>query len=218
MAKISKKTLTILLVLGSALLILGLRFVVNQPSIVVKDDSVEKLPSRAKGNPKASVKIIEFIDFECPACVKGYQLLNDYLKENPDRIYLELRYFPLAMHKHGLLSARVGECAARQEKFWPFMDLLLERQSEWAKMIDPLPSFEAIAKETGVNKDELTECLKDSSVEQAIQQDVTEGKMRAVSSTPTYFVNHEMVVGAKSLQAKLEEFVAIKVLKRQAKP
>ncbi len=218
MAKISKKSLTILVVLSSVLLILGLRFVVNQPPIVAKDDSVEKLPSRAKGNPQAHLQIIEFIDFQCPACAKGYQLLDDYLKKNPDKIYLELRYFPLAMHRHGLLSARVAECVSRQEKFWPFMDLLLLRQSQWAAMIDPMSAFEQIAKETGVDKDQLTECLKDSTVEKAIQADVEEGKMRAVVSTPTYFVNHEMVVGTKSLQTRLEEFSVIKVLRSQEKP
>ncbi len=210
MLKISKKILTVVVVISTVLLVFTAQFVANQFRRIPKESSSIELPARAKGNPQASIKIIEFIDFQCPACAKGYQLIDEYLKKNPDKLYVELRYFPLAMHKHGLLSARLAECAVRQEKFWPFMDLLIARQSEWAAMIDPMPSFEEIAKQTGVNNDQIKECLKDTSVDKVIQADVDEGKMRAVVSTPSYFINHEMVVGTKSLQAKLDELLGIK--------
>ena len=185
---------------------------------VPQNSPVIKLPQRAQGNPQAKIKIIEFIDFQCPACAKGYQLLHEYLKQNPDKLYVELRYFPLAMHKHGDSSARWGECAARQDKFWSFMDLLIARQNEWAAMIDPVPSFDVIAKESGINSAQMKACLNDESVKQAIAADVGEGKLRAVSSTPTYFINHEMVVGTKSLQMKLDELLGIKTSVRLPVP
>lgn len=218
MAKISKKVLTLTLIVAVVLLILGLKIFVDRSSEFSENESQADLPGRAKGNPQAAVKIIEFMDFQCPACAKGYQLLNEYIKKNPDKIYLELRHYPLAMHKHGLLSARFGECAARQQRFWPFMDLLIARQSQWAALDSPVALFEQIAKEAGVDHAELAQCLKDGAVEKEIQSDVEEGKLRGVSSTPTYFVNHEMVVGFKSLQAKLETFLAINILKSPAKP
>ncbi len=211
MAKISKMGLTILLIVGGIAIFSGLKFLQKQQQVIVlHNPSAIKLPQRAQGNPQAKIKIIEFIDFQCPACAKGYQLLHEYLKTNPDKLYIELRYFPLAMHKHGESSARWGECSARQDKFWSFMDLLIARQNEWAAMIDPVPSFDAIAKESGINLDQLKACLNEDSVKQAIAIDVGEGKMRAVSSTPTYFINHEMVVGTKSLQMKLDELLGIK--------
>ncbi|MCB9757474.1 MAG: thioredoxin domain-containing protein [Candidatus Omnitrophica bacterium] len=211
MAKVSKKGLTIVLIVGGIAIFSGLKFMQKQQQVVVaQNPAAIKLPQRAQGNPQAKIKIIEFIDFQCPACAKGYQLLHEYLKNNPDKLYIELRYFPLAMHKHGESSARWGECAARQDKFWPFMDLLIARQNEWAAMIDPVPSFEAIGKQAGVNLDQLNACLKDDSVKQAIATDQEEGKMRMVSSTPSYFINHEMVVGTKSLQMKLDELLGIK--------
>jgi protein-disulfide isomerase len=209
MFKISKKILTVLLILSVGALVFGVKFLANQSRHIAQQVSSTKLPDRAKGNPQASIKIIEFIDFQCPACAKGYQLIHEYLAKNPDKFYVELRYFPLAMHKHGLLSARLGECAVRQQKFWPFMDLLIARQSEWAAMIDPMPSFEAIAEQSGVNNDQIKQCLNDSGIDKVIQADVEEGKIRGVSSTPSYFINHEMVVGTKSLQVKLDELLGI---------
>ncbi len=218
MLKISKKVLTVILVLSVGLLVCGVKLLANQSRSNPKSESFTNLPARAKGNPQAQIKIIEFIDFQCPACAKGYQLLHDYLEKNPDKIYVELRYFPLTMHKHGFLSARLGECAARQKKFWPFMDLLIARQSEWAAMIDPMPSFLAIAKESGIDNDQIKECLKDASVDKVIQADVDEGQMRAVSSTPSYFINHELVVGIKSLQSKLDGLLGIKTSTSEQKP
>ncbi len=207
MFKISKKILTVLLILSVVALVFGVKFLANRSRHIAQQVPSTKLPDRAKGNPQASIKIIEFIDFQCPACAKGYQLIHEYLQKNPDKFYIELRYFPLAMHKHGLLSARLGECAVRQQKFWPFMDVLIARQNEWAAMIDPMPSFDAIAAEAGVNTDKIKQCLNDNSIDKVIQTDIEEGKMRGVSSTPSYFINHEMVVGTKSLQAKLDELL-----------
>ncbi len=209
MFKISKISLTVALILSAVVVIGGVKIWVDQSRKVPKNTLSIKLPQRAKGNPQASIKIIEFIDFQCPACAKGYQLIHDYLEKNPDKVYVQLRYFPLAMHKHGLLSARFGECACRQDKFWPFMDLLIARQNEWSAMIDPLPSFEAIVKESGLDSGKLNQCLKDNSVDKTIQMDVEEGQMRAVSSTPTYFINHEMIVGTKSLKEKLDALLGV---------
>jgi protein-disulfide isomerase len=114
------------------------------------------------------------------------------------------------MHQHGLLSARWGECAARQEKFWPFFDLLIDRQKEWSVMSDAVPSFTAIAKATGLNQEQMNACLLDNTVDEAIKKDVEEGQMRQISSTPSYLINHELFVGTKTLKTKLDDALGVK--------
>ncbi len=210
MAKISKKELAVIIILGCGLFFVGLKFYQAQASRIPAEAKVIKLPQRAKGNPDASIKIIEFIDFQCPGCAKGSQLLDEYMEKYPGKIYVELRYFPLKMHQHGMTSARWAECAARQEKFWPFLDLLLENQHSWSRLSDPLPAFAAFAKTANVDIAQLTTCLTDNRVNEEINIDMEEGKMRAVSSTPSYFINHELVVGIKSLQARLDDLLGIK--------
>lgn len=206
----SKFVITVVLVVGVVGLLLGLKTFLSNTGPIAKPDPVVKLSPRSLGNPQAPIKIIEFIDFQCPACAKGYHVIHEYLQKYPDKFNVEMRYFPLAMHRYGKLSSQWGECASRQGKFWPFLNILIERQNEWAAMMDPLPSFRAIAKDSGVDADKIEACLKDPGVDQTIAADIEEGKLRQVSSTPSYFVNHEMIVGVKSLKKKIDELLGIK--------
>jgi protein-disulfide isomerase len=214
MAKVSKHVATLLIIAGCLLGFAGLKFY-HAPSPTAVAAVKGKLPARATGNPDANIKIIEFIDFQCPACANGAKLLHEYLDKYPGKMYVELRYFPLKMHKHGLTSARWGECAARQDKFWAFLNPLLEGQSAWAALADPVPAFTAFAKTANVDMAQLNVCLADKSVDETINADIEEGKMRQVSSTPSYFINHELVVGTKSLKSRLDDLLGIKEEKPQ---
>src|SRR6185503_18470178 len=92
--------------------------------------------ARAKGNPAASLKIIEYMDFQCPACAKGAMYLHDTLAQKPNDIYLEVKYFPLEKaHTHAIRAARYAECAARQGKFWQFHDEVFTHQNDWKLMM-----------------------------------------------------------------------------------
>lgn len=211
MAKISKPILTILLIVCCVALLIGFKYIQSHSAATHLKSSVKKaLSPRAKGNPNAEIKILEFIDFQCPACASGVKVIAEYLEKYPEKIYVEVRHFPLAMHKHGITSARWGECAARQNKFWPFLDGLVERQREWSSLNDPLPPFRDIATKAGLDVEQIKVCLNDTTIDDAIKMDVEEGKMRKVASTPSYFVNHEMFVGTKSLKTKVDSLLGIK--------
>ena len=210
MGKMSKKEFAVLLIVGGVLLFAGLKLYQGEASRVSSAAPIAKLPPRAQGNLNAEIKIIEFIDFQCPACATGAKLIHEYLEKYPGKMYVELRYFPLKMHAHGLTSARWGECAARQEKFWPFLDQILNNQTSWSMLADPVPAFTNFAKTAGVDVEKLNVCLADKSVDEVINVDLEEGKMRQVASTPAYFINHELVVGSKSLKSKLDALLGIK--------
>ena len=163
--------------------------------------------ARFKGDAKAPVKIVEFIDFQCPACAVGAQYLKKLMAEHPNLIRLEMKYYPLTMHKHAFLSARYAQCAAQQDKFWPFQDLLIERQAQWQGLIDAKPSFELIASEIKLNKSQLENCLKDEKVEAIIFKEKAEGTALGVKSTPSYFLNGTMLVGSKSLELEIDKYL-----------
>lgn len=167
---------------------------------------VAALP-HSKGNPKASIKITEFADFQCPACAEGAKYLKGLMKTHPQAIYLEMKYFPLQMHQHAYLSARYAECAAWQDRFWPFHDHLFERQANWRKLTDPQPAFEVIAKDVNLDLAQLKECLADPAVSEFIDKRKAEGEALGVRSTPTYYVNGKMVVGAKPLQLEMDKLL-----------
>lgn len=199
MARMSKKLLTVFIILFAAAAIFGLKYLRSGPSV----PPIDPVAARTTGDLSAELHIIEYMDFECPACATGVRTLKTYIEKYPGKIYLQMHYFPLAMHKHGFRSAMFAHCAAKQGKFWEFQDLLIERQDSWKRMINADPAFQQMAVEAGLNTDQLDACLVDKSVEEDINQDKAQGEALGVQSTPTYFVNKEMVVGFKSLQQKL---------------
>jgi protein-disulfide isomerase len=163
--------------------------------------------ARAKGNPQARVKIVEFIDFQCPACAYGMKFLKTFIGQHPDDIYVQVRYFPLTnMHHHAMISALYSECAARQGKFWELEDLMIPQQGQWAQLISPEPVFQAMAAQVGMDINQLNSCLASDDARKVINDEKALGQSLGIASTPTYFINNKMVVGVKSLQDELKTY------------
>ncbi len=163
--------------------------------------------ARAKGNPQARVKIVEFIDFQCPACAYGINFLKTFFEQHPNDLYLQVRYFPLTnMHHHAMLSALYSECASRQGKFWELDDLMIPQQSQWAQLINPDPVFQSMAGQVGMDMTQLNACLASDDARKVINDEKSLGQSMGISSTPTYFINGKMVVGAKSMQDELKNY------------
>jgi protein-disulfide isomerase len=165
----------------------------------------EIFTGRIKGSIKAPLQVIEFIDFQCPACASGAQYLKKFMEEHPDVIRLEMKYFPLKMHKHAFLSCRYAECASRQGKFWAFHDQLIENQIQWKELLEAQPVFDFMAEEVGMDIEKLKICLGDELINEVINYDKVEGKTLGVRSTPSYFINGKMVVGPKTLKLELDK-------------
>ena len=203
MAQSSKEKVTLLIVVIGVIAILGGQALLKFYRSRVSQSSV---PAKAKGNPQAKLKIVEYIDFQCPACAQGVHILKEYFAKYPDQMYVEVKYFPLPMHPFGMESARYAECAARQKKFWPFIESLSKQQSFWAALHDAQPAFRKIAQETGLNSFQLDQCLGDKYVDEVIVTEKTIGTSLGIQSTPTYFINEKMVVGTKFLKEELAKF------------
>ena len=161
--------------------------------------------SRTKGDIKARLHIIEYLDFQCPACAVGALTLREYLKKYPSDIYLQLKYYPISrIHEHAMLSATYAECAARQNKFWDFFDRLIDKQSQWSRLLNADSVFRDIARDANLDLSKLASCLEDDSVKTAVLRDKEGGKTLGVESTPTYFINGKMTVGPRPLLEELQ--------------
>ena len=199
MKKLSKKDSTILLVIVTVAVLWGLKYYVESHRL----GPYKGLLSRAKGDPKASIQIIEYIDLQCPACAKGATYLKSCFEKYPDRFYLEMKFYPLGMHRHAFQSARYTYCASKQGKFWPFHDLVIERQKNWEDLFNADPAFRQIAQEISLDLTKLDACLQDEHTNQTILDEKEKGTRAGVKSTPTYFINGKMVVGYKELALEL---------------
>ena len=198
----NKWQLTLVIVLILAGLIFGTKVI-----LAPKSAEINLQMARAKGNPVARVKIVEFIDFQCPACAYGVKYLKTFIDQHPNEINLQVRYFPLTnMHHHAIISALYSECAARQGKFWDLDDLMIDQQSQWAQLISPEPVFQAMATQVGMNTGQLNTCLASDDARRVINDEKSLGQSLGVISTPTYFINDKMVVGTKSLQDEIKTY------------
>ena len=199
MAKPSKKSATIIIIIGAVLAVIVFKAVLG--FLRLREHNTDE--ARSKGPADAKIKIVEYIDFQCPACAQGAIYLKDLMGQNQGAIRLELNYFPLSMHRHAFTSAKYAECAARQNKFWPVHDLIIERQSNWSRLSDAATAFDQIAQEANLDRNTLDDCLKDEQVDKALLASKDRGDKLGIKSTPTYFINGQLLVGVKSLKDQL---------------
>src|SRR3989337_966761 len=96
------------------------------PSLIIGDARL------ATGSAQPKVTIVEFSDFQCPACLASSTVLQEMVMENISHVRLVYRHFPLtSIHDHAFEAAKASEIAAGQGKFWEMHDILFERQDEW---------------------------------------------------------------------------------------
>jgi len=198
----SKKNVTLLVIVLAVAAVAMFKLYGRTPP-----QSMDSIAARAKGDPQARVQIIEFIDFQCPACGVGSKMLKEYMDKYPHDVRVQLKYFPLLNHhRHAMQSALYSECAGRQGRFWQFHEPLIEQQPQWSPLLSADPVFTQIAKEAGLDMSVLNACLSSQDAAQTINDDKTLGRSLGVESTPTYFINNKMVVGAQSLTDELNTY------------
>ena len=162
---------------------------------------------KVKGPINAPLKIQEFSDFQCPACQKGRDTLEELWKKYPDKVRLTFFHFPLMMHPWAMTAHQCAECAYLQGKFWPYHDLLFSRQKEWSEGKDPKTLFIRYAKELGLDVQRFQKCLELNETKSAVVEDVRRGNEVQVQSTPTFILNGRRVPGGKLLAENLEKMI-----------
>lgn len=156
------------------------------------------------GSDSAKVKLVEFSDFQCPACKTVEPAIKNVLLTYSDKIQFIYRHFPLPQHTHAIKAAIFTEAAgeqgdapsgASQGKFWEMHDKIFETQSQWSNLsdTDATAFFLVLAKELGLNEDNVGQALKENTFKSKIDSDVAEGQSLGVNSTPTFFVNGRKV-------------------------
>ncbi len=202
MSPITKKSATLFILVFCVTVIATINLAKRYVAGLASGDSAA---ARVKGDSNAQVKIKEYIDFQCPACAKGSNLLSQYFQAYPGKVYLEIKYFPLeGMHQHAMRSARYAECAARQGKFWAYEELLIAQQPAWRELMSADLFFQQIARDVGLDAVQLEACLTNDTVKNTILAEKDLGTQQGVQSTPTYFINGKIVVGIKSLEEELK--------------
>lgn len=144
------------------------------------------------GESTTGVTLVEFGDFQCPACASYYPIVNQIKSEYADQITFQFRHFPLInIHPNAMAAHRAAEAAGRQGKFFEMHDLLYARQRSWAEAQNASQIFEDFATELGLNIDQYKQDVASQSVLDVINADIKVGQNAGAQSTPTFVLNGE---------------------------
>lgn len=150
----------------------------------------------SKGPDDARVVIVEFGDFQCPACGTVYPVIKEVMRKYGDRVKFVYRDFPVVnTHPQALTAAMAGQCANEQGKFWEMHDKLFENQGNLGTA-----DLKKYAVQIGLNSLQFGDCFDSNKYLSKIEQDFKAGIEMGVDATPTFFVNGRSVVGAVSLE------------------
>lgn len=168
---------------------------INKPSRPVKDVSAGDAPF--VGGADAKVTIIEFSDFQCPFCARGANLMDEIKKKYGSKVKIAFKNFPLPFHNHAKKAAEAALCAHDQNKgkFWELHDKMFADQQGLAK-----DGLIAKAGTIGLDKKKFTECLDSNKFAKKVEENMAEGQNVGVKSTPTFFVNGQMINGAQPIE------------------
>ena len=145
------------------------------------------------GNPDAPITLVEFSDFECPFCASAMPTLKRIIADYGDQVRLVWKDFPLTqIHPNAFRAGEAGHCAAEQDGFWAFHDVLFANQ----QALDDA-SLVAHAATAGLDSAAFGACLESSRHEARVRAGVDLGTMLGVQATPTTFINGRAVSGAQ---------------------
>jgi len=188
MPKYILSIISVIVLAGGVLLMVGERNELAEEFALVL--SAVSSTDQRKGSEQAKIVIVEYSDFQCPACAAYYPIIKELTRELGDQIVFAYRHFPLRqIHVNADLAARAAEAAGMQGKFWEMHDALFERQKEWAQSPDAKPLFSSYAVFLGLDVGKFNVDVESEKIIQKVEADLAGGMASRVNATPTFFLN-----------------------------
>lgn len=181
----------------------------NNPALLGNKDNIKKAPNE-------KVTLIEFGDFECPACKAAYPAVKNMLSNDKykDTVSFAWRTFPL--HGHSVLASRaafiVKELSNDPNKFFAMGDLLFEKQDEWSTesgATNQADLFAGYAQSLGVDPVKFKALLATNKYEDVVEKDREDAISLGTNVTPTFYINGKTVQGGdiKQIETYLDEAI-----------
>lgn len=165
-------------------------------------------------NPDGVVEIVEFSDFECPACHSAFTILETLSMKFGEKLRIVHKNFPLdqacnphlpgPLHMRACLASTLARCAGEHDKFWEaahaLFDLDLSGAASDASVIAE------VAGKIGETETTLTECIESNRHLPKIQQDIEQAVQLQITGTPTLWINRRRFRG-RVTEATLSEII-----------
>ena len=152
-----------------------------------------------KGPENAKVTIVEYSDFQCPFCSKGYQTIEKQVLANyGDKVKFYYKNYPLPFHPWAKSGAIAAACAKEQkpDAFWKLYSSLFENQSQITpdNLKEKATGF---LDGTGVDMAKWNDCFDNKKTAAKVDAEMQEGSSVGVRGTPGFIINGRLVSGAQ---------------------
>jgi protein-disulfide isomerase len=161
------------------------------------------LPDMALGPANAPITITEFASMTCPHCAAFNADVFPKIKAayiDTGKIRYVFREFPLDIK--AAAGSMLSRCIAKEDagKYFAVTDMLFKQQSDWV-MKNTTETLSRIGKQAGLSQQAIDDCLKDQALLDKIAADQKfANEVLKVNSTPTFFINGEMIKGETSFE------------------
>ena len=145
-----------------------------------------------RGPKDAKITIVEFSDFQCPFCKRGYDTMEKVMKDYPKDVKVVFKNMPLPFHNQAMPAAKAAVAAGKQGKFWEMHDHLFNNQPK----LDSPDFYTNAAKEIGADVEKFKKDFADPATEASVKADAELGQKNGIQGTPGFFVNGVAVKGA----------------------
>ncbi len=146
-----------------------------------------------EGNKDSKVILIEYSDFQCPACGAYHPLLKQLMQEEGGKFNFVYRHFPLSQHANAKNAAFAAEAAGKQGKFWEMHDMIFENQNTWSESKTAGDIFAGYAKTLGLNMEQFEKDRDSQPVKEKVESDLSGGVKAGVNATPFFFLNGKRI-------------------------
>jgi protein-disulfide isomerase len=177
-----------------------------------------------KGTPSAKLVVVEFADFECPACrrhaLETQPSLDKRFVETGEIMWVA-KHFPLRMHPRAPVAAAAAVCAGDQGKFWEMHHVLFERVEQWSTGNDPDAALLQLAVDVRLDKAQFATCLASRRALEHVLRGLYDGQSVGVRNSPTFILvqgdTATALVGARSAE-QFESVLKQQLDKAQSAP
>jgi protein-disulfide isomerase len=206
-----QRVVVILGVVGLAIVITALLILQNNAPVgalaTAAPATYPQADGNAMGDPSAPVVINEYSDFQCPFCKRFHDdtlalIVRDYVATG--KVRFVYHHFPVVDRGTTLgeshLAATAAFCAGQQNRFWEFHDVLFANQTGENIGNFTAPRLEAMVNVIGLDLNAYKECLASGDADRQVRADVAEATGAGLTSTPSFIINGDVLVGAQSYE------------------
>ncbi len=162
----------------------------DKPGDANSSTSTGQTTSHVTGKVDSKVTLLEYGDFQCPACKAYFPIVQQLKKDYGDKVAFQFRHFPLTqIHQNAFIGSRAAEAASKQGKFFEMHDALYDQQDSWASASDPTSIFVTFATQLGLNVDQFKTDMTSTETTDLINADRKAAQDLGSTSTPTFVIN-----------------------------